>query len=149
MKLMPVNTLIENKKLLLIDDSIVRGTQIRRTIDFLYDCAARELHVRSACPPILYSCKYLNFTRSTSENDLISRQIINRLEGLDGAEISETEKYTDEYTKFGSEKYDVMVEEIRRTLNMTTLSYHSLDGLLGSVGIPQNRLCTYCWNGKE
>ena len=143
MKIVPINPLIKNKKLLLIDDSIVRGTQMRGTIDFLYACGAKELHVRSACPPILYSCKYLNFSRSTSENDLAARQAINSLEGSDG------KKSIAGYLDFGSKQYKKMVEAVAKNLKLTSLQYHSLDGLLDSIGIDKCKLCTYCWNGKE
>ena len=143
MKLVPINSLIRSKKLLLIDDSIVRGTQMRGVADFLYTCGVKELHMRSACPPILYGCKYLNFSRSTSENELVSRQIINSIEG------EGSEKHIDEYTDFESKRYKNMVKSICKHLNLTTLEYHSLDGLLDSIGIDKCKLCTYCWNGKE
>ena len=143
MKLVPINSLIEGKSLLFIDDSIVRGTQMRGTVDFLYACGAKELHVRPACPPLLYGCKYLNFSRNASEYDLISRRAINTLEGSDG------EKHFDEYSEFGSKKYESMVDVIRQELGLTTLGYHSLDGLLDSIGIDRHKLCTYCWNGRE
>jgi len=143
MKLVPINSLIENKKLLFIDDSIVRGTQMRGVADFLYACGAKELHMRSACPPILYGCKYLNFSRSTSKNELVSRQIINTIEDIS------SDKHIDEYADFGSKRYKSMVENICKHLNLTTLEYHSLDGLLDSIGIDKCKLCTYCWNGKE
>ena len=143
MKLVPINTLIKDKKLLFIDDSIVRGTQIRETVDFLYSCGAKELHVRSACPPILYGCKYLNFARSTSRDELITRQAINELEG------AEAEKQISGYRDFGSQRYRNMVDDIRKKLSLTTLEYHSLDGLLDSIGIDKCKLCTYCWNGED
>jgi len=143
MKLVPINSLIENKKLLFIEDSIVRGTQMHGIADFLYACGSKELHMRTACPPILYGCKYLNFSRSTSENDPISRQAINRLEGSAG------NKHITEYADCGTKRYKDMVEDIRKTLNLTTLEYHSLDGLLNSIGLDKCKLCTYCWNGNE
>jgi len=143
MKLVPIHSLIENKKLLFIDDSIVRGTQLRGTADFLYDCGAKELHIRSACPPILYGCKYLNFTRSTSENELIARQAIHALEGMKGLE------HLDEYADSATQRSKNMVDYIGKTLGLTSLAYHSLEGLLGSVGIDKCKLCTYCWDGKE
>ena len=143
MKLVPIHSLIEGKKLLLIDDSIVRGTQMRGIVDFLYACGAKELHVRIACPPVLYGCKYLNFSRSSPEDEPVARQAIRRLEGGDG------EARIGEYTDSGSDKYKRMVEEIRGTLRLTSLGYHSLDGLLASIGTDPCRLCTYCWNGKE
>ena len=116
---------------------------MRGTIDFLYAYGAKELHVRPACPPILFGCKYLNFTRNTSDNDLISRQVINTLEGADG------EKNIADYMDCESKKYIKMVDSICKKLNLTTLKYHSLDGLLDSIGINKCKLCTYCWNGKE
>jgi len=143
MKLIPVHSLIENKKLLFVEDSIVRGTQLRETVDFLYDHGVKELHVRPACPPILYSCKYLNFTRSTSERELISRQAIS------SAENSDDEKYLADYADCETKQYKNMVEQIRKRLGLTSLAYHSLDGLLDSIGIDRCKLCTYCWNGKE
>ncbi|MCL2288164.1 MAG: amidophosphoribosyltransferase [Candidatus Bathyarchaeota archaeon] len=143
MKLVPINSLIENKKLLFIDDSIVRGTQMQGVANFLYACGAKELHMRAACPPILYSCKYLNFSRSTSESDLVSQQVINTLEG------DNSKNHVADYTDFGSKQYKNMVNVIRKNLNLTTLEYHSLDGLLDSIGIDKCKLCTYCWNGVE
>ncbi|MDR2204082.1 MAG: amidophosphoribosyltransferase [Nitrososphaerota archaeon] len=143
MKLVPINSLIKNKKLLFVDDSIVRGTQMRGTVDFLYAFGAKELHVRSACPPILYACKYLNFTRSTSKNELISRQIISALEN------SDDEKHVAEYTDNRSERYKNMVKNTCKSLGLTTLAYHSLDGLTKSIGVEKCKLCTYCWTGKE
>jgi len=143
MKLIPVNLLIKNKRLLFIDDSIVRGTQIRGVVDFLHAHGAKELHIRSSCPPILFGCKYLNFSRSTSENDLISRQMIQAIGGDDG------EKHLHEYMDSGTIRYKNMVDRIRQSLNLTTLGYHSLDGLLDSIGVDRCKLCTYCWNGKE
>ena len=143
MKLVPIHSLIEGGKLLLIDDSIVRGTQMRSQVDFLYAYGAKELHVRCACPPLLYGCKYLNFTRARSENELITRQVIHALEGADG------ETHLAEYAAFGSPRYKRMVEIIGQKLNLTTLEYHSLDGLLDSIGIDKCKLCTWCWNGKE
>ena len=143
MKLVPITALIQNKNLLFVDDSIVRGTQMRGTVDFLYACGAKKLHIRPACPPILYSCKYLNFSRTPSENELISRQVINSLEGTDG------EKHIAEYTDSKSKRYKNMVETTRKLLQLTTLEYHELDGLLNSIGIGKCKLCTYCWTGKE
>jgi amidophosphoribosyltransferase len=143
MKLVPINSLIKDKRLLFVDDSVVRGTQMRGTVDFLHACGAKELHVRSACPPILYGCKYLNFSRSVSEDEFISRQAITKIDGADG------EKYLAEYADFRSERYKRMVEIICKNLNLTSLEYHSLDGLLDSIGINKCKLCTYCWNGKE
>ncbi len=143
MKLVPINRLIENKRLIFVDDSIVRGTQLHGTADFLYACGAKELHMRSACPPIFYGCKYLNFTRGASDNELIARQVMNGLEGSDSG------SRTAEYVEYESKRYQNMVSAVGRKLGLTTLAYHSLDGLLDSVGIDRCKLCTYCWNGKE
>ena len=145
MKLTPVNALIKDKKLLLTDDSIVRGTQLRGMMDTLFSYGAKELHGRIGCPPILFGCKYLNFTRSSNVNENIARRAILRLEGKD--EVSD--EVVAQYTEFGSEKYRAMVNEIRRQLNFSSLEYHSLENMLDSVGIDKCKLCTYCWNGKE
>ena len=143
MKLIPVHDLIKDKKLLMIDDSIVRGTQLRETVDFLYNCGAKSVHIRPACPPILYGCKYLNFSRSSSEMDLITRRIIKEREG----EV--TEEKLQEYADPDSTCYKEMVEEIRKQLNFTTLRYHRLDDMIKAIGISPCKLCTYCFNGKE
>lgn len=143
MKLIPVQALIEDKKLLLIDDSIVRGTQLRETTEFLYQSGAKEVHVRPACPPLLFGCKYLNFSRSKSELDLITRRIIAEREEVVTPELLE------EYADPCSKKYEEMVEEIRKRQNFTTLRYHRLDDLIESIGLPACKLCTYCFNGKE
>jgi len=145
MTLIAVHDLIKDKSLLLIDDSIVRGTQLSETTEFLYASGAKEVHIRPACPPIMYGCKYLNFSRSTSEMDLISRRMICKLEGTEDV----SEEVLQEYTNPESPKYDQMVEEIRKELNFTTLRYNRLDDMLDAVGIPTENLCTYCWNGKE
>ena len=144
MKLIPVQALIENKKLLLIDDSIVRGTQLRETTEFLYNSGAKEVHVRPACPPLLYGCKYLNFSRSKTEMELITRQMIRKREG-DGC----PQEVLDEYADPCSCKYAQMLEDIRQQQNFTTLRYHRLDDLLASIGIEPCKVCTYCFNGKE
>lgn len=144
MKLIPVDALIRDKKLLLIDDSIVRGTQLGETTDFLYQSGAKEVHVRPACPPIMFGCKYLNFSRSTSELDLITRRVIQEREGN---EVSDEILF--DYANPDSENYAAMVEEIRKRLNLTTLCYHRLDDLIESVGISPCKLCTYCWSGRE
>lgn len=144
MKMLAVDELIKDKSLLLIDDSIVRGTQLGETTEFLYQCGAKEVHIRPACPPIMYSCKYLNFSRSGSEMDLISRRMIERLEGG-----NVTSEILDEYANPESEKYEQMVEEIRKELNFTSLRYNRLDDMLEATGIDKCKLCTYCWNGKE
>lgn len=143
MKLIPVQALIEDKKLLLIDDSIVRGTQLRETTEFLYESGAKEVHVRPACPPLLFGCKYLNFSRSKSELDLITRRIIAERE----EEV--TPEILAEYADPTSKKYDEMVEEIRKRQNFTSLRYHRLDDLVEAIGIPKCKLCTYCFDGKE
>ena len=143
MKLIPVHELIENKKLLLIDDSIVRGTQLGETTEFLYDSGAKEVHIRTACPPLLFGCKYLNFSRSSSEMDLITRRIIQKREG----EV--TKELLEDYANPDSENYKAMVEEIRKELNFTSLKFHRLDDMVEAIGISPCKLCTYCWNGKE
>lgn len=143
MKLIPVKALIENKKILLIDDSIVRGTQLRETTEFLYQSGAKEVHVRPACPPILFGCKFLNFSRSKSELDLITRKIIQKREG------DQAEATLNEYANPCSERYAQMCEEIRKQQNFTTLCYHRLDDLVASIGLPACKLCTYCFNGQE
>ena len=144
MKLIPVHALIEDKKLLLIDDSIVRGTQLRETTEFLYQSGAKEVHVRPACPPILYGCKYLNFSRSKSELDLITRRIIKEREGDECPQ-----EVLDDYANPCSCRYAEMIEAIRRQQNFTTLRYHRLDDLLASIGIEPCKVCTYCFDGKE
>lgn len=145
MKLIAVHDLIKDKSLLLIDDSIVRGTQLRETTEFLYASGAKEVHIRPACPPLVYGCKYLNFSRSSSEMDLITRRVIAKLEGTEDVSEDTLQQYTDPE----SPKYDQMVEEIRKELNFTTLRYNRLDDMLKAVGLPEDNLCTYCWNGKE
>lgn len=143
MKLIPVHELIEGKKLLFVDDSIVRGTQMRETVEFLYENGAKEVHMRSACPPIMYGCKYLNFSRSTSELELIARQIIDEFEGIEGV------KYIDEYSDSNTERGRKLRDEICRRLKLTSLEFQSLPGTVRAVGKPECNLCTYCWNGKE
>ncbi|MCI8635108.1 MAG: amidophosphoribosyltransferase [Eubacterium sp.] len=143
MKILAVEELIRDKSLLLIDDSIVRGTQLRETTEFLYQSGAKEVHIRPACPPLLFGCKYLNFSRSSSEMDLITRRVIARLE--DG---SVTDDILEEYADPESVKYAQMLEEIRKELNFTSLRYNRLDDMLDAVGIDKCKLCTYCWNGK-
>lgn len=143
MKLIPVHDLIRDRSLLLIDDSIVRGTQLRETTEFLYQSGAKEVHIRPACPPLLYGCKYLNFSRSTSEMELIARRVIQELEGEN--------KYPDlaVYADPDSTEYGQMLEKIREKLNFTSLKYHRLDDMIASVGIDKCKLCTYCWDGRE
>ena len=143
MKLIPVPSLIQDKSLLLIDDSIVRGTQLRETTEFLYNSGAKEVHVRPACPPLLYGCKYLNFSRSKSELDLITRRVILDKEGKNA------EKTLEEYADPNSDRYEYMLEEIRKIQNFTSLRYHRLDDLVASIGIEPCKLCTYCFDGIE
>ena len=143
MKLIPVRDLIQDRSMLLIDDSIVRGTQLRETTEFLYSSGAKEVHIRPACPPLLYGCKYLNFSRSTSEMDLITRRVIRDMEG-EGRHVD-----LDAYADPESERYQTMVENIGKQLNFTSLRYNRLDDMIDSVGIDRCRLCTYCWDGKE
>ena len=144
MKLIPVKDLIEGKSLLLIDDSIVRGTQLRETTQFLYESGAREVHIRPACPPLVYGCKYLNFSRSTSEMELITRRVIREFEG---DEVSD--EVLKQYTDPDSEKYQKMIDRICELLHFTSLRYHRLDDMIESVGIDPDKLCTYCWDGRE
>ena len=143
MKLIPVHELIQDRSLLLIDDSIVRGTQLRETTEFLYQSGAREVHVRPACPPLLYGCKYLNFSRSTSVMDLITRRVIKEMEGTE--EPANLARYADPE----SGEYSAMLEYIGKKLNFTSLRYHRLDDMIKSVGIDKCKLCTYCWDGRE
>ena len=143
MKLIPVHSLIEDRSLLLIDDSIVRGTQLRETTEFLYQSGAKEVHVRPACPPLLYGCKYLNFSRSKSDLDLITRRIIREWEGDNDVNI------LGEYADPNSDRYAAMLEEIRKRQNFTSLRYHRLDDLIKSIGIDACQVCTYCFNGVE
>jgi len=143
MKLIPVHELIEGKRLLFVDDSIVRGTQMRETVEFLYENGAKEVHMRSACPPIMYGCKYLNFSRSHSELELIARQIIDEFEGAEGV------KYLAEYSDTNTERGKRMRDEICRRLKLTSLEFQSLPGKVKAVGLPQCQLCTYCWDGNE
>ena len=142
-KLIPVPSLIEDRKLLLIDDSIVRGTQLRETTEFLYNSGAKEVHVRPACPPLVYGCKYLNFSRAKSEMELITRQVIQKLEG------DNAENLLHEYTDPNSDRYNAMVDEIRKQQNFTTLRYFRLDDLIDAIGLAPCKVCTYCFNGQE
>jgi len=144
MKLLPVENLIKDKSLVIIDDSLVRGTQLRETTEFLYESGAREVHIRPACPPLIFGCKYLNFSRTNSEMELITRTVIAELEG---GEVSD--EVLKEYADPNSEKYEKMVEKICEKLNFTSLRFHRLDAMIESVGIDPCKLCTYCWSGKE
>ena len=145
MKLIPIHELIAGKRLLLIDDSIVRGTQLRETTEYLYNSGAKEVHIRPACPPLVFGCKYLNFSRSDSEKELITRRKMEYLEGTSEFSDKVLEKYTDP----DSDEYHAMLEEIRKELNFTSLHYHRLDDMIEAVGIEPCRLCTYCWSGRE
>ena len=142
-KLLPVHDFIEDKNLLFVDDSIVRGTQLKGTVDFLHENGAKEVHIRSACPPIFYSCKYLNFTRSTGEMELIARSAIVEIEGEEGF------KYFEEYADKNTERGKKLRELLAEKFHCKTLDFQSLDGLLESIGIDKCKLCTYCWNGKK
>lgn len=143
MKQIPIHELIENKNLLFVDDSIVRGTQLKETVEFLYDHGAKEVHMRSACPPIMYSCKYLSFSRGRSDMDLITRRIIMELEGEEGF------KYINEYSDSNTERGKKLRETISKKFNFTSLEFQSLEGLIEAIGLEPCKLCTYCWNGKE
>lgn len=143
MKLIPVHELIENKSLLLVDDSIVRGTQLKETVEFLYSHGAKAVHMRSACPPIMYSCKYLNFSRGTSEMELITRRVIQEIEGDEGL------KHIDEYSDSSSERGKALRRAICEKFKFASLEFQSLEGLIQSIGLEPCKLCTYCWNGKE
>lgn len=142
MKQVPVDQLIRGKKLLFVDDSVVRGTQLRETVEFLYEHGAKDVHIRSACPPILYGCKYLNFSRSNSENELIARATILELEGEEGL------NHLDEYMDGSTQRGKNMRQAICRKLHFASLEYQSLDGILEAIGLPKDQVCTYCWNGK-
>jgi len=142
MKLIPIKDIIEGKKLLFCEDSIVRGTQLKNTIQRLYEYGAMEVHMRPACPPLTHGCKFLNFSRSRSELDLAARKAIYELEKEDG-------KNLDEYSKTDSEKYNAMIEQIRKRLKLTTLKYQRLEDLVKAIGLPKEKLCTYCWDGVE
>ncbi len=144
MKLIPIKELIEGKSLLMIDDSIVRGTQLRETTEYLFASGAKEVHIRPACPPLFFGCKYLNFSRSTSEMELITRRVIRELEGGDVSD-----EVLQEYINPDSEKYANMLEAIRKQLKFTSLRYHRLDDMIATVGIDKDKLCTYCWDGRE
>lgn len=143
MKQIPVPELIENKKLLLVDDSIVRGTQMRETVDFLYESGAKEVHIRSACPPLMYGCKYLNFSSSKSEMELITRRTVQELEGDEG------QKHLDEYADASTERGQCMLDSICKKLHFTSLGFQSLEGLMKAIGLEPCKVCTYCWTGKE
>ena len=143
MKQIPVHELIKDKNLLFVDDSIVRGTQLRETVEFLYENGAKSVHMRSACPPIMYGCKYLNFSRSTSDMDLITRQVIMELEGEEGM------KYLEEYADGKTERGRAMRQAICDKFNFASLGFQSLEGVVNAIGLEPCKLCTYCWTGKE
>ena len=143
MKQIPVPELIEGKKLLFVDDSIVRGTQLRETVEFLYESGAKEVHMRSACPPIMYSCKYLNFSRGNSEMELLARRKVQELEGDEG------QKHLEEYADASTQRGQCLLSAICKEMGFDSLGYQSIDGLLESIGIDRDKVCTYCWNGKE
>ena len=142
MKQIPVPELIQGKKLLFVDDSIVRGTQLRETVDFLFESGAGEVHMRSACPPIMYSCKYLNFSRGNSDMDLLARRIVQELEGDEG------HRHLDEYADASTARGKSLLAAICRKMGFDSLGYQSLNGLLEAIGIDKDKICTYCWNGK-
>ena len=143
MKQIPVHELIKDKNLLFVDDSIVRGTQLKETVDFLYSNGAKSVHMRSACPPIMYGCKYLNFSRNTSDMDLIARKIILELEGDEGF------KHIDEYCDANTKRGKNLRKAICEKFNFASLEFQSLEGIIKAIGLPACKLCTYCWNGKE
>ena len=143
MKQIPVPELIQGKKLLFVDDSIVRGTQLRETVDFLFASGAKEVHMRSACPPIMYSCKYLNFSRGNSDMDLLARRTIQELEGDEG------QKHLEEYADVHTQRGQCLLKAICESFGFDSLGYQSLDGLLEAIGLDRSKVCTYCWTGKE
>lgn len=143
MKQIPVHELIKGKNLLFVDDSIVRGTQLQETVEFLYENGAKSVHMRSACPPIMYGCKFLNFSRSTSDMDLISRRVIMELEGEEGM------KYIEEYADGDTERGKAMRKTICEKFKFASLGFQTVDGVVKAIGIEPCKLCTYCWNGKE
>ena len=143
MKQIPVPELIQDKKLLFVDDSIVRGTQLRETVEFLYESGAKEVHMRSACPPIMYGCKYLNFSSSNSDMELLARKTIQKLEGMEG------QKHVEEYADSSTERGKCLLKTICEDMGFDSLGYQSLDGLLEAIGLDKDKVCTYCWSGKE
>jgi len=143
MKQIPVPELIDGKKLLFVDDSIVRGTQLQETVDFLYESGAEEVHMRSACPPIMYACKYLNFSRGNSDMDLLARRTIQELEGDEG------QNHVEEYADSSTERGKCLLSAICKKFGFDSLGYQSLEGVLEAIGLDRDQICTYCWNGKE
>jgi amidophosphoribosyltransferase len=142
MKLIPIPELTKGQRLLFCEDSIVRGTQLRDTIQRMYDYGAKEVHMRPACPPLIFGCKFLNFSRSKSELDLAGRKAIGELEKTDNPAL-------DDYTNASSDKYHAMVDRIGHKMGLTTLRYQRLDDLVNAIGLPREKLCTYCWNGCD
>jgi amidophosphoribosyltransferase len=142
MKLIPIRELTEGRRLLFCDDSIVRGTQLKDTLQRIYDYGAREIHMRPACPPLVYGCKFLNFSRSRSELDLAARKAISELEGQKDVDLHE-------YSDDTSEKYHAMVTRIGRKMGVTTLKYQKLDNMVSAIGMPREKVCTFCWTGTE
>jgi amidophosphoribosyltransferase len=143
MKLVPIHELIENKSMLLIDDSIVRGTQLRETTEYLYRSGAKEVHVRPACPPLVFGCKYLNFSRATSDLELIARRMILELEGEEGFE------HLEEYSDGATERGKALRKAICEKFHFASLEFQSLEGVVKAIGLPECDLCTYCWTGRE
>ena len=143
MKQVPVPELIKGKKLLFVDDSIVRGTQLQETVSFLYDSGAKEVHMRSACPPIMYGCKYLNFSRNRSDMELLVRRTVQELEGDEG------QKHLEEYADCNTERGQCLLKTICEQFGFSSLGYQSVEGLLEAIGIDKDKVCTYCWTGKE
>ena len=143
MKQIPVDSLIRDKELLFVDDSIVRGTQMRETVEFLYESGAKAVHMRSACPPLMYGCKYLNFSRATSDMELITRSTIMELEGEEG--LQHIEEYSDSSTERGRNMRQAICEK----LHMASLEFQSVEGLVEAIGLDRCKLCTYCWTGEE
>ena len=143
MKQIPVKEIIEGKNLLFVDDSIVRGTQIRETVEFLYESGAKEVHMRLACPPVMYSCKYLNFSRATNDMELIARKVIEELEGDEGS------KYIHEYSDFSTERGKKLRAKLCEKFHLKSIEFQSLEGIIEAIGLEPCKLCTYCWNGKE
>jgi amidophosphoribosyltransferase len=141
MKLVPIKELMQNKRLIFCEDSIVRGTQLKDILQRVYDHGAKEIHMRPACPPLVYGCKFLNFSRSRSVMDLAARRAIVELEGKDPENLKP-------YTCAGSDKYCAMVEKIRQRLKLTSLKYQTLEDLVAAIGLPKEKLCTYCWDGE-
>ena len=143
MKQLPVCELIRDKNLMFIDDSIVRGTQLRETVEFLYDNGAKSVHIRSACPPIMYPCKYLNFSRSNGEMELLARKVVDELEGEDG--VNHIEEFADSTSERGQKFRQCICEK----LHLASLEFQSLQGLIDAIGLDESKLCTYCYNKKE